>query len=203
LASEPRRYDSEKHKNNTNEASMLLKTNGAFGKRTQNELKNEPDLRVSKAGTNTEFRGCEARREDPALVYEAEGKYAQAEALDRSIDRKVRILLTMRKEHARMLKEPAMPPADELPADGADTPLSVCDSGQDSGARSSLRETRTPNGRGLHQPGNQGTESLVEESAGATSKSPEQSENVIENKGPASDGAPVLRNAMACRGFSL
>ncbi len=38
LASEPRRHDSEKHKNNTNEASILLKTQGAFGKRTQNEL---------------------------------------------------------------------------------------------------------------------------------------------------------------------
>jgi len=34
----------EKHKNSTNEASILLKTHGAFGKRTQNELKNEPRL---------------------------------------------------------------------------------------------------------------------------------------------------------------
>jgi hypothetical protein len=34
----------EKYKNNTNEASMLLKTQGAFGKRTQNEPKNEPNL---------------------------------------------------------------------------------------------------------------------------------------------------------------
>src|SRR5271157_2036637 len=30
--------------NNTNEASMFLKTHGAFGKRTQNELKNGPNL---------------------------------------------------------------------------------------------------------------------------------------------------------------
>ena len=34
----------EKYKNNTNEASMLLKTKGAFGKRTQNEPKNKPNL---------------------------------------------------------------------------------------------------------------------------------------------------------------
>jgi hypothetical protein len=38
LASEPGRHDSEKYKNNTNEASMLLKTQGWSGKRTQNEL---------------------------------------------------------------------------------------------------------------------------------------------------------------------
>jgi hypothetical protein len=38
------RHDSEKTQNNTNEASMLLKTQGAFGKQTQNELKNEPNL---------------------------------------------------------------------------------------------------------------------------------------------------------------
>jgi len=31
----------EKYKNNTNEASMLLKTHGEFGKRTQNEPKIE------------------------------------------------------------------------------------------------------------------------------------------------------------------
>jgi len=41
LASEPGRHDSEKHKNNTIEASMLLKTQGTFGKRTQNEPQNE------------------------------------------------------------------------------------------------------------------------------------------------------------------
>ena len=34
----------EKHKNNTNEARMLLKTKGAFGKRTQNELNIERQL---------------------------------------------------------------------------------------------------------------------------------------------------------------
>jgi hypothetical protein len=98
-------------------------------------------------------------------------------ALDRSIDRKVRIILTMRKEHARMLK-----------GAGADTPLSVCDSGQDTEARPSLRETQTPKGRGLRQPENHGTERPAEENAGEAAKSPEQSENVIENKGPAAEG---------------
>jgi len=44
LASELGRHDSEKHKNNTNEASMLLKTQGAFGKRTQNELNFERQM---------------------------------------------------------------------------------------------------------------------------------------------------------------
>jgi len=44
LASEPGGHDSEKHKNNTNEASMLLKTQGAFGKRTQNELNFERQM---------------------------------------------------------------------------------------------------------------------------------------------------------------
>jgi hypothetical protein len=97
-------------------------------------------------------------------------------SLDRAIDRKVRILLTMCKDHARMLK-----------GAGADTPLSVCDSGQDTEARPSLRATQSPKSMGLRQPGNQGTESPAEENAGKTSKSPEQSENVVENKGPAAE----------------
>jgi hypothetical protein len=107
--------------------------------------------------------------------------------LDRAIDRKVRILLTMRKEHARMFREAASPPADELPRAGADTPLSVCDSGQDGQTQPSRRETQTPKGRGLRQPASHGTESPAEENAAETPKSPEQSENVIENKGPAAE----------------
>ena len=35
------------------------------------------------------------------------------------------------------------------------------------------------------------TESPEEENAGETSKSPEQSENVLENKGPAAEGVSV------------
>jgi hypothetical protein len=42
--SEPGGTTPKKQKNNTNEASMLLKTQGAVGKRTQNELKKEPNL---------------------------------------------------------------------------------------------------------------------------------------------------------------
>ena len=45
LASGPGDTTPKKHKINTNEASMLLKTQVALGKRTQNELKNEPNLR--------------------------------------------------------------------------------------------------------------------------------------------------------------
>jgi len=131
----------------------------------------------------------------------------QEMALDRSIDRKVKILLTMRKEHAQQCRGgsrtgptgPAtIPPGEEsndreaeelsrlvgLKA-GADTQSSVCDSGQGSKARPSLRETQTPNGRGLRQPANHRTESPKEENVDETSKSPEQSENVIENKGRA------------------
>ena len=75
LASEPGRNDSEKHKNNTNEASMLLKTRGAFGKRTQNELNFERQMhrlnanselsqaRVRAGGLRLEMRkGTEAVR---------------------------------------------------------------------------------------------------------------------------------------------
>jgi hypothetical protein len=126
--------------------------------------------------------------------------------LDRAIDRKVKILLTMRKEHARgrgasrsapTLLE-AGPPADESPGVGADTPSSVCDSGQDREAQPSLRETQTPNGKGLRQPVSATqTESPTEENAAETPKSPEQSQNVTENKGPAAEGVPVMRGAVA------
>jgi maltose/moltooligosaccharide transporter len=67
---------------------------------------------------------------------------ALAGALDRSIDRKVKIILTMRKEHAQLLKQAANPPG----------------------------------------------ESAAAEDGGETSKSPEQSENVYENKEPAAEG---------------
>jgi hypothetical protein len=123
-------------------------------------------------------------------------------ALDRAIDRKVRILLTMRKEHASLSRggsrtpQPEARPPDNVSNDreaqelsklvgleaGADTPSSVCDSGQGSEAPPSLRETQTPDGRGLRQPA---SESPRNENAPETSKSPEQSENVIENKGSA------------------
>jgi hypothetical protein len=131
----------------------------------------------------------------------------QEMALDRSIDRKVRILLTMRKEHARLGRggsrtaptgASTIPPEDESNAReaeelrklvgleaGADTPSSVCDSRQGCEAPRSLRETQTPKGRGLRQPTNSATGSPKGENTAETPKSPEQSENVIENKGPA------------------
>jgi hypothetical protein len=87
----------------------------------------------------------------------------QEAALDRSIDRKVRILLTMRQEHARRGGGSQTAPARE-PDDRAAEELSKV-VGLDAG-----------------------TESPAEENAGETSKSPEQSENVIENKGPAAEG---------------
>ena len=132
----------------------------------------------------------------------------QEMALDRSIDRKVRIILALRQEHARRggggsrtAQPEASPPDNESNAReaqelsklvgleaSADTPSGVCDSGQGSEAPPSLRETPTPNGGGLRQPASATqTESPKEENAGETSKSPEQSENVIENKGPAAE----------------
>ncbi len=94
----------------------------------------------------------------------------QEMALDRSIDRKVRIILAMRQEHARLCRggsrtaqQEASPPGNE-PDDRAAEELSKA-VGLDAG-----------------------TESPAEENAPETSKSPEQSENVIENKGPAAEG---------------
>ena len=159
-------------------------------------------------------------------------------ALDRAIDRKVRILMALGKERQR---EPSAavgaplagarsgtgaavggplagarpgqaqgPPhrneakdraAEELSRvvglntaeAGRDTPSSVCDSGQGAEASPSLRETQTPNGRGLGQPTGlrasaAQTESMEDENAPETQKSPEQSQNVIENKGQGQKG---------------
>jgi hypothetical protein len=96
----------------------------------------------------------------------------QEAGLDRAIDRKVRIILALRQEHARACRggsrtaptqSSTIPPRNE-PNDRAAEELSKV-VGLDAG-----------------------TESPVEENAGETSKSPEQSENVIENKGPAAEG---------------
>ncbi len=91
----------------------------------------------------------------------------QEAALDRSIDRKVRIILTMRQEHARLGRGGSRTAPRREPEDGAAEELSKV-VGLD--AR---------------------TESPEEENAGETSKSPEQSENVLENKGPAAEGVSV------------
>jgi hypothetical protein len=117
-------------------------------------------------------------------------------ALDRAIDRKVRILLTLRQEHARCRDgsrtartgtpwraptQEASPPGNE-PDDRAAQELSkvVGLDGAEaapnfSSADAVLKASATDHG----------TESPKEENAPETPKSPEQSENVIENKGPA------------------
>jgi hypothetical protein len=88
----------------------------------------------------------------------------QEAALDRSIDRKVRIILTLRQEHARRGGGGARTAPTAEPDDRAAEELSKV-VGLD--AR---------------------TESPAEENAAQTPKSPEQSENVSENKGPAAEG---------------
>jgi hypothetical protein len=98
-------------------------------------------------------------------------------ALDRAIDRKVRILLTMRKEHARECRggsRTARPEAS--PPDNESSDREVAPNFSSAGV--DLKDSATDHG----------TESPAEENAGETSKSPEQSENVIENKGPAAEG---------------
>ena len=114
----------------------------------------------------------------------------QETALDRSIDRKVRILLTMRKEHARWVKE-ASPPGKKPNGRGAEE-LSAAvgfDARLESPAEGKVRTrhagpglapARPPRGAALqsksgHRP--------AEENGGETLKSPEQSQNVAENKG--------------------
>ena len=129
-------------------------------------------------------------------------------ALDRSIHRKMRILLTMRKERARCRDGSRTAEPEEGPPDnesnreaeelsklvgldgaeaGAETPSSGCDSEEGKEEQPSLRETQTPKGRGLRQPANDGRESPNEGNASETPKSAEQSQNVIENKGPAAE----------------
>ncbi len=94
----------------------------------------------------------------------------QEMALDRSIDRKVRIILTMRQEHARR-----------------------------GGSRTAPEQTSTippdnePDDRGAQEPSkvvglDGATESPAQENGAETSISPEQSQNVIENKGSAAEG---------------
>jgi hypothetical protein len=88
----------------------------------------------------------------------------QEMALDRSIDRKVRIILTMRQEHARR-----------------------------GGGASQCAPTSEPDDRAAEELSkvvglDAGTESPEEENAPETPKSPEQSQGVIENKGRAAEG---------------
>jgi hypothetical protein len=119
--------------------------------------------------------------------------------LDRAIDRKVRILLTMRKEHARQGRggsrtartgtpwraptQEASPPDNETDDREAEelSKLVGLDDAEVapnfSSADADLKVSAT----------NYGTESPKAENAGETSKSPEQSQNVVENKAPAAE----------------
>ncbi len=97
----------------------------------------------------------------------------QEMALDRSIDRKVRIILTMRQEHARR--------AGSRPAPTQTSTTPPGNEPDDCGAEELSKVV------GLDG----ATESQAEEIAPETSKSPEQSENVIENKGPAAEAVRV------------
>jgi hypothetical protein len=120
-------------------------------------------------------------------------------ALDRAIDRKVRILLTMRKEQARECRggsrtaptEPAASPPDNESNDREAEELSKLvglDSVEVAPNFSSAGADPSPgSGQALKVSAtNHGSESPAEGQGGCeTSKSPEQSENVIENKGPA------------------
>jgi hypothetical protein len=94
----------------------------------------------------------------------------QEATLDRSIDRKVRILLTLRQEHARGRGGSRTAPTPE--ADDRSVAPTFRSAGAD------LKVSAT----------NDATESPAEENAVEIAKSPEQSENVIENKGPAAEG---------------
>ena len=114
----------------------------------------------------------------------------QEATLDRAIDRKVRILLTMRKEHARergggsRTAQPEASPPDNESNDREVAPnFSSALDGADvapnfSSASADLKVSATDHG----------TQSPIEENAPETPKSPEQSQNVIENKGPAAEG---------------
>ncbi len=94
-------------------------------------------------------------------------------ALDRAIDRKVRIVLTMRQEHARLCRGGSRTAQPEASPPGAEP---------NDRAAQELSKVVGLDAR---------TESPAEENATQTPKSPEQSENVIENKGPAAEGVSV------------
>ncbi len=87
-------------------------------------------------------------------------------ALDRAIDRKVRILLTMRQEHARGRGGSRTVPTPEVD-DSAEVAPNFSSAGADLKVSATDHVTESPN-----------EEKVVE-----TSKLPEQSQNVIENKG--------------------
>ena len=115
-------------------------------------------------------------------------------ALDRAIDRKVRILMALRKDRqrepsgaplvgARSGRALGPPPGDEA-KDRAAVASGVAPNF--SSAHAGLKASATKAHAGVQASGTAaGTESQIQENAAQTLKSPEQSQNVIENKGPA------------------
>jgi len=138
----------------------------------------------------------------------------QEMALDRSIDRKVKIILTMRKEHAQQCRGgsrtaptgPSTIPPGEESNDRETQELSklvghdpACESG--AGVPPAVAGASRPRKNSRAEPVLSGakecprhsgrdarTTNLAADHGVETSKSPEQSENVIENKGPAAQG---------------
>ena len=104
----------------------------------------------------------------------------QAAGLDRSVDRKVRILMAMRKEQERLCRDgtrtapkesPGQPGQEVAPAGSS----ADADPSRHSGQALKVRAT------GLQ------TERPSDGNSDETPKSPEQSQNVKENKGPAAE----------------
>jgi hypothetical protein len=100
-------------------------------------------------------------------------------ALDRAIDRKVRIILTLRQEHARECRGGSRTARTGTPWRAPTPEASPPGNEPNDRAAEELSKVVGLDAR---------TESPVEENATQTPKSPEQSENVIENKGPAAEG---------------
>jgi hypothetical protein len=103
----------------------------------------------------------------------------QEAGLDRAIDRKVRIILTLRQEHARECRGGSRTARTGTPWRAPTQEASPPGNERDDRAAEELSKVV-----GLDA----GTESPAEQNAGETSISPEQSENVSENKGPAAEG---------------
>ena len=112
----------------------------------------------------------------------------QQEALDRAIDRKVRILLAMRKESERgwggsptaPTEAQAGPPGEEPPGHAAGEVAPTLSSAEADPAQRS-RQTLKVNATTPR------TDSPTDENGAPTPKSPEQSQNVIENKEQATE----------------
>ena len=100
----------------------------------------------------------------------------QEMALDRSIDRKVRIILTLRQEHARLCRGGSRTARTGTPWRAPTQEASPPGNEPHDRAAEELSKVVGLDAR---------TESPAEENAALTPKSPEQSQNVIENKAPA------------------